>query len=201
MTAKTIMPRRDAKNILKKLRMGDPLRVKKYALSAKIDQFRCMHSVILLTGGNMGDRASRLARAREQIEKKIGPVAVASALYETAAWGNTGQPPFLNQVLQAQTTLSPEEVLEKILGIETFMGRVRTEKWGPREIDIDILFYGTTVVNGENLTIPHPEIPNRRFVLEPLAEIVPRLVHPVLGVDMKTLLERTADSLPVRRLM
>jgi 2-amino-4-hydroxy-6-hydroxymethyldihydropteridine diphosphokinase len=160
-----------------------------------------MHSVILLTGGNLGDRVTRLARARKEIEDKIGPVGEASALYETAAWGNTGQPSFLNQVLRVGTRLSPGQVLAEVLGIETAMGRMRAEKWGPREIDIDILFYDTQVVNTENLTIPHPEIPNRRFVLEPLAEIAPRLVHPVLGVDMETLLERTGDTLPVRRLM
>jgi 2-amino-4-hydroxy-6-hydroxymethyldihydropteridine diphosphokinase len=201
MMAKTIILRRDAKNTLKKLRIRNPLRAKKYALSGKIDQFRRMHSVILLTGGNMGDRVSRLVQARKEIEKQIGPVEKASALYETAAWGNTGQPSFLNQVLRAETTLSPEEVLEGVLRIETSMGRVRTEKWGPREIDIDILFYDMEVVNRKNLTIPHPEIPHRRFVLEPLAEITPHLVHPVLGVDMETLLKQTTDSLPVRRLM
>lgn len=159
-----------------------------------------MHSVILLTGGNIGDRASQLTRARKEIEHKIGPVGKASALYETAAWGNTGQPSFLNQVLRVETVLYPGQVLAEVLGIETAMGRMRAEKWGPREIDIDILFYDTEVINSENLTIPHPEIPNRRFVLEPLAEIAPRLVHPVLGVDMETLLGRTGDTLPVRRL-
>ena len=148
----------------------------------------------------MGDRASRLAEARKQIEKQIGPVAGASALYETAAWGNTGQPAFLNQVLQVRTSLAPELVLEQALEIDRVLGRVRTEKWGPREIDIDILFYDREVIDRDNLKIPHPEIPNRRFVLEPLAELLPRLVHPVLGVDMETLLRRTADALPVRRL-
>ena len=172
---------------------------KKYALSGKIDQFSAMHSVILLTGGNTGDRLNHLAQARERIAADIGPVTDASALYETAAWGNTGQPPFLNQVLKVETHLSPLDVLQGVLRIETAMGRIRTEKWGPREIDIDILFYDAEIVNSPDLTIPHPEIPNRRFVLEPLAEIAAGLVHPVLRVDVATLLARTGDTLEVRK--
>jgi 2-amino-4-hydroxy-6-hydroxymethyldihydropteridine diphosphokinase len=159
-----------------------------------------MYDVILLTGGNLGDRLTMLAGAREQIEKNVGPVRKASAVYETAPWGNTGQPAFLNQALAVETDLSPAAVLERILSIETGLGRKRDQKWGPRSIDIDILFYGSEVVEEKNLRIPHPEIPNRRFVLEPLREIAPEMVHPVLRQTIEALLEQTSDASEVKRL-
>ena len=169
-------------------------------LSPKFGQFRGMHRVILLTGGNLGDRLSRLSEARTLITETIGHIDLSSGIYETAAWGNTGQPAFLNQVLLVETSLSPEDLLKAVLSIELAMGRVRSEKWGPREIDIDILFYGEEIIHMPHLQIPHPEIPNRRFVLEPLAEIAPALVHPVLKVNMETLLRNTSDLLEVKRL-
>lgn len=159
-----------------------------------------MNEVILLTGGNLGDRLTTLTAARTQITLRVGRITKASSIYETAAWGNPDQPPFLNQVLVAETTLSPQEVLEQILSIEIELGRKRIEKWGPRAIDIDILFYDSAVVETNNLRIPHPEIPNRRFVLAPLAEVVPGLIHPVLGMNVSELLARTPDTLEVRRL-
>lgn len=159
-----------------------------------------MERIFLLTGGNVGDRLATLGEAREGIAQAIGPIVQASGLYETAAWGQTEQPDFLNQVLEVETLLSPREVLNQIQLMEAALGRVKTSKWGPRLIDIDILFYGTAVVSEPDLHIPHPEIPTRRFVLEPLVEIAPDWVHPVLKVDVQTLLARTSDDLPVRRL-
>ena len=97
-----------------------------------------------------------------------------SSVYETAPWGITDQPAFLNQVLRLSTTLSPGALLRIILQIEEQMGRVRVRKWGQRLIDIDILFYGNSVIAEEDLVIPHPGIAERRFVLEPLVEIAPQ---------------------------
>lgn len=159
-----------------------------------------MSEVILLTGGNLGDRQAMLALAREQVARTVGLVKKSSALYETAAWGNTDQPAFLNQVLVVETALSPESVLEQVLAIEKGLGRKRTDKWGPRSLDIDILFYDAMVMATAQLTIPHPEIPHRRFVLEPLAEIAPDMVHPMLGISIRDLLAQTGDGLAVRRL-
>jgi 2-amino-4-hydroxy-6-hydroxymethyldihydropteridine diphosphokinase len=121
-------------------------------------------------------------------------------LYETAAWGLTDQPPFLNQALKVETLLPPEAVLEKITAIEQQMGRVRDQKWGPRLIDIDLLYYGSLIIHEENLVVPHPEIAQRRFVLEPLMDIAPDWLHPELNLSTRQLLEQTPDKLPVRRL-
>jgi 2-amino-4-hydroxy-6-hydroxymethyldihydropteridine diphosphokinase len=159
-----------------------------------------MNGVILLTGSNLGDRRALLQEALERITQSIGPLVRVSGIYETEAWGIRDQGPFLNQVLEVQTVLSPEAVLENLLCIEDSLGRRRREKWGPREIDIDILFYRDRIIEREDLRVPHPEIPNRRFVLEPLHEIAPGLVHPLLGLTVAELLARTQDSLTVRRL-
>lgn len=158
-----------------------------------------MNDVILLTGGNMGDRSSNLTAARDRLVGALGPLRAASSVYATAPWGVTDQPDFLNQVLIVSTSQSPQAVLAALLSIEESLGRVRTAKWGPRPIDIDILFYGGAVVDTPELTIPHPEIPNRRFVLEPLAEVAPDLVHPVLGVTVRELLAQTPDNSAVKR--
>ncbi|TDX00750.1 2-amino-4-hydroxy-6-hydroxymethyldihydropteridine diphosphokinase [Dinghuibacter silviterrae] len=158
-----------------------------------------MNEVILLTGGNLGDRQALLAAARDLVGRDIGPVRKASSLYETAPWGNQDQPAFLNQVLIVDTALSPGAVLERIGSIEAALGRNRAEKWGPRLMDIDILFYGRAIIDTAELRVPHPEIANRRFVLAPLAEVAPELVHPVSGVTVAELLAATPDTLEVRR--
>lgn len=159
-----------------------------------------MNDVILLTGGNMGDRSSNLTAARNRLVGALGPLRAASSIYATAPWGVTDQPDFLNQVLIISTSRSPREVLSSLLTIEESLGRVRTAKWGPRPIDIDILFYGDAVVDTPELTVPHPEIPHRRFVLEPLAEVAPDFIHPVLGVSVRELLAQTPDNSAVTRL-
>src|SRR4051794_34902048 len=100
-----------------------------------------MNKVYLLTGGNIGDRRSTLEMAKKKIEKECGPITRSSSLYETAAWGNTHQSPFLNQALELQTLLAAKELIHKILEIEKNMGRIRAEKYGPRLIDIDILLF------------------------------------------------------------
>lgn len=153
----------------------------------------------LLLGSNLGDRQLYLERAKALIASEVGEVVAQSSIYETAAWGKTDQPGFLNMALAVETKLDPLELLDKVLGIELALGRVRHEKWGSRLIDIDIIFYGEEVVAiGDELQIPHPEMQNRRFVLQPLAEIAPDFIHPVLHQNLTEILASLSDSLSVK---
>jgi len=158
-----------------------------------------MNKAYLLTGGNMGDRQENLATAYECIGQQCGDITSASSLYETAAWGKNDQPSFLNQVLEIQTSLSPRQLLKKILHIEKQIGRVRKEKYGPRIIDIDILLFNDEIYNYPSLKIPHPELQNRRFALVPLAEIAPESIHPVFKKTITELLAICPDKLEVSR--
>lgn len=157
-------------------------------------------NVFLLLGANLGDRVQQLRVAAAEIDNTVGEVLQKSSLYQTAAWGKQSQPDFYNQVLRVQTQLTAERLLEEILLIEQKLGRKRNEKWGARTIDIDILYFGCTVVNLPHLTIPHPAISKRRFTLVPLAEISPAFVHPVLQQTNEALLQACDDSLGVERL-
>jgi 2-amino-4-hydroxy-6-hydroxymethyldihydropteridine diphosphokinase len=127
-------------------------------------------------------------------------VSNASSIYETAAWGKNDQPAFLNQVLEIETALSPPQLLKTILAIEENIGRVRQEKYGPRIIDIDILLFNDEVLHLPMLKIPHPQLQNRRFVLVPLAEIAPDLIHPVFKKTIAELLAICPDKLEVSRI-
>lgn len=158
-----------------------------------------MNEVYLLTGGNIGDRLMNLQQASLKIEKEAGTVLKKSAIYETAAWGLTDQNPFLNQVLLISTSSNPEDLLQTLLHIEQELGRKRMIKMGPRNIDIDILFYNNEIISSPNLTVPHPQIANRRFVLTPLNEIAPAFVHPVLQKTIAQLLEVCPDNLEVKK--
>ncbi len=158
-----------------------------------------MNEAYLLTGGNIGDRLMNLQQACNKIEKEAGTVLKKSAIYETAAWGLTEQNHFLNQVLLISTSLSAEDLLQTLLHIEQQSGRKRLEKMGPRIIDIDILFYNNEIISSLNLTVPHPQIANRRFVLTPLNEIAPGFVHPGLEKTVAQLLEICSDNLEVRK--
>lgn len=154
----------------------------------------------LLLGSNLGDRELLLEKAIKLIDQKIGKIFAKSSIYETAAWGKTDQPNFLNLALGVETTLSPLELLNTLLVIEEKLGRMRDVKWGARLIDIDIIFYSNEVVDlGEKLKIPHLEMQNRRFVLKPLAEISPNFIHPILKKTILELLENLNDGLDVRR--
>lgn len=158
-----------------------------------------MSTVYLLTGSNLGHSAAYLAEAASQIEQKLGKIVRRSSLYETEPWGNTNQPAFLNQVLVLETEFEPEPLMRLLLEVETNMGRKRTEKYGPRTIDIDQLFYENKVYNSDILVLPHPQIQNRRFVLVPLQEVAPQLIHPLLHKTITELLDTCTDYSSVQK--
>lgn len=158
-----------------------------------------MDVAYLLTGGNLGSRYINLKEARQRVQKQCGTLLAFSSVYETEAWGKSDQNLFLNQALMIETSLQPKELLGQILNIETNMGRVREEKYGPRLIDIDILFYGNKVVNEKDLLVPHPFVHKRRFALECLSEIASNFVHPVLNKTVYELLAECEDPLKVRK--
>lgn len=155
----------------------------------------------LLLGGNLGNREANLKQAIQLLNDKIGKVIAFSSLYETAAWGKTDQPAFLNQAVAVQTNLSAVEVLDLALSIEQELGRVRKDKWGERLIDIDLILFGDQVINiPDKLQVPHPHMQHRKFVMEPLAEIAPEVVHPVLGQTILLISRNINDPLEVKRL-
>lgn len=158
------------------------------------------HVSYILLGSNQGQRKQYLKKATEAIQLRCGSLVKASSLYETAAWGNTKQASFLNQVIVIHTQLSPDALMQELLNIEQELGRIRTEKYGPRTIDLDILFYDNLVYHSPKVTLPHPAIQDRRFVLIPLAELGERKLHPVYRKTIGTLLKECADLLPVKKL-
>ncbi|MBC7890054.1 MAG: 2-amino-4-hydroxy-6-hydroxymethyldihydropteridine diphosphokinase [Ferruginibacter sp.] len=158
-----------------------------------------MNKTYLLLGSNMGKSWQQLQTSIKHLEKKIGKVIRKSAIYTTAAWGNTNQPDFLNQVIVIETILTAPETLQHILAIEKKMGRIRTVKNAPRIIDIDILFFNKQIIQLKDLIIPHPEIQNRQFVLVPLNELSPRFKHPVLNKNIHQLLAVCTDQLNVKK--
>ena len=160
-----------------------------------------MNKAYLLTGGNEGDRYLNMQQARTNIEHICGRLLLVSSIYETAPWGKPDQPDFLNQVLLVETALSPQALLAAIFSIEEKGGRKRTVKNAPRTIDIDILFYNRLVLEEPGLSIPHPGILYRRFVLEPLNEISPDFIHPVIGKSIHELLLECTDELAVKKII
>lgn len=158
-----------------------------------------MNRAYLLTGSNIGNREEALIKAIVNLNLHCGSVINTSSIYETAPWGKTDQPAFLNQAIELHTTLNARQLIRKILKVEKLMGRERKEKFGPRLIDIDILLFNTEIHNYPLLKIPHPEIQNRRFVLMPMAEIAPVIIHPVLHKSISDLLLNCPDKLDVKK--
>lgn len=153
--------------------------------------------VVLIIGGNLGDRRELIKQAVKFLSEKNRLMAN-SAIYETQAWGEVAQGNFLNQVIQIETSFSPVMLLEEIQKIEENMGRNRTQIWGDRTMDIDILYYEDEVIDTPQLTIPHQFIQDRRFVLVPLVEILPDMVHPLFDKSNLSLLEECQDPCEVK---
>ena len=155
--------------------------------------------VYLSLGSNLGDRESHMREAIRRMQS-LGNVKAVSSLYETQPVEFTDQPWFLNCALALETSASPAELMGQLLAIESTMGRQRIQKKGPRTIDLDILLFRDLVVNTPELTIPHPALEKRRFVLAPLAEIAPLAFHPVLIKTIQELLEELPAGQIVKRL-
>lgn len=159
-----------------------------------------IHKVFVLLGSNQGKRKQFLSKAKKLLAEQCGKIVRESSVYETAAWGNNKQAYFLNQVIIISTNLSADNLMQSLLLIENKLGRVRKEKFGPRTIDLDILFYDDLVYHSAVVTIPHPAIQDRRFVLIPLIEIAPRKRHPVYLKTVSALLKECTDMLNVKKL-
>jgi 2-amino-4-hydroxy-6-hydroxymethyldihydropteridine diphosphokinase len=159
-----------------------------------------INGIFLLLGGNLGDIANTFEEVKRALISSNVGIVKSSSLYKTAAWGKTDQPDFLNQVLEIKTSLEPDALLTLILNIEQQAGRTRKEKWAPRIIDIDILYYHQNIIRQPYLQIPHPEIENRRFVLLPLCEIAGNFIHPENKKSQQWLLAHCKDNLPVIKL-
>lgn len=156
-----------------------------------------MKEIILHIGSNKGDRVQHLELTINLIETHLNPIKKKSKVFETEAWGIKNQPPFLNQVLIVSSFLKPLQLLKRLQKIEAIIGKEKEFHWGPRNIDIDILFIGDLIINEDRLVIPHPLMAQRKFVLVPLVEIYPDKMHPISGKTAAQLLAECEDGLKV----
>ena len=153
-----------------------------------------MHTAYIALGSNLGDRKANLEEAVKCVAAAGIKVVRVSSWLETEPYGVTDQPMFMNGVMQVETDKTPLELLRTLLSIELDMGRVRKRHWGERNIDLDLLFYEDVIMTSKELNLPHPDMQNRDFVLIPLAEIAPNLMHPVLHKTIKQLLETLTEK-------
>ncbi len=162
-----------------------------------------MTKIILALGGNVGNVSETFDMAEKKIKDTIGKITLQSSLYKTEPWGNKKQDDFLNEVIIAETSLTPAEVLKNIINIEKELGRQRKkeDQYAPRTIDIDILFYNKKIIDTNDLIVPHPKLHLRNFVLAPLSEVAPEFVHPLLNKKIKDLFVNSSDSSVVEKLM
>lgn len=159
-----------------------------------------MIKLYILLGGNLGDKRKVFSEARAKLSQQFGTITKQSAIYETEPWGFESDDLFWNQVIEIETSLSPEEVLLQTQQIEHELGRIRkANQYDSRIIDIDILFFGDQVIQTENLVVPHPRIQERKFALVPICEIAPELVHPVFLKSIKKILAECTDPLKVEK--
>ena len=156
----------------------------------------------LILGSNLGVKQVQLEKGLQAIALHAGKILQTSSVYETEPWGDLTQPSFYNQVVVIETAFNPEELMTLLLEIESGMGRKRTigNRNASRDIDIDILFYENVVMASELLTIPHPRLHLRKFVLQPLVEVAPNLMHPLLDCTVAQLFERCNDTLSVTKI-
>ncbi|MEB2774422.1 2-amino-4-hydroxy-6-hydroxymethyldihydropteridine diphosphokinase [Algoriphagus sp. D3-2-R+10] len=152
---------------------------------------------VLILGGNKGDRITLLKLAVEAVSE-LGELTLKSKIYETEAWGGVAKGPFLNQVVEIETSHSPFELLAFNQKIETDLGRKREEHWGDRTMDIDIIYFGDSIIDTPELRIPHPFLAERKFVLVPLVEILPDYINPILGKSNRQLLEECENKSEVK---
>jgi 2-amino-4-hydroxy-6-hydroxymethyldihydropteridine diphosphokinase len=156
--------------------------------------------IYLSLGSNLGDRAGNLRVAIERLSR-FGKIVAVSSFYETEPIEVTNQPWFVNCAVVLETEQMPEALLRELLALEQSMGRRRTQKKGPRTIDIDILLFGDATIETADLSIPHPAMHQRRFVLEPLAEIAPEQRHPILKRSVRELLDALPQGAAVRKIL
>jgi len=163
----------------------------------------CLMNIAYLSlGSNIGDRETNLLKSITLLQKDAGEVTATSSLYETEPWKMDESGSFINQLIEIRTSLPADKLMDVLLETETKMGRVRSSgKYESRVIDIDILFYNDAIISSDKLTIPHPLLHQRRFVLEPLAELNPNFVHPVLNKAISALLLECNDTYTVAKIM
>lgn len=151
-------------------------------------------------GGNVGNTQEIFQEALKEVEKRIGNILQQSSLYQTAAWGNTEQNDFLNQVVWIESALEANQLLDSLLTIELLFGRERKEPWGPRTLDLDLLFFNQEIIQTDHLMVPHPRIKERKFILVPLNEIAVDYIDPQTGKTIEAILQDCSDDLAVKKI-